>query len=128
MNLVLGLLFGLFVGGIMRAPGEEFVLAATAINLAVMASLWLGMALAAGQDRDKLLLETAIAAVTFVITALVFQHSPLWLYIGFALQAAWSAAHIGNRVGANSLPWFPGFAAMANLGFIAAYYLIQVLA
>lgn len=124
MNLLAGLFFGLVVGGIMRAPGEAYVVAASAINLAVMTALWLGIALAPGQERRALNLEIGIAGVTFVVTALVFQHSALWLYGGFALQAGWSALHIGNRMGAVSLPWYPGFAAMANLGFIAAIYAI----
>lgn len=125
MNLLAGLFFGLAVGGVMRAPGAEFVTAASAINLAVMAALWLGIALAPGQSRSTAVQEMIVATVTFVMTALVFQHSFNWLYAGFATQAAWSAAHIANRYGAISRPWYPGFAAMANLGFIAALYGIR---
>ncbi|MDJ0612272.1 MAG: hypothetical protein QNJ29_01245 [Rhizobiaceae bacterium] len=124
MNLVAGLIFGVVVGGIMRAPGAEFVVAANAVNLSVMAALWLGISLAPGQKRQQMLLETVAAALTFVMAALVFQHSPFWLYAGFAFQAFWSLLHIGGRFGIPAQEWAPGFLAMVNLGFIAAYYLI----
>ncbi len=125
MNLILGLVFGLLVGALMRAPGAEFVASANAVNLTVMASLWFGIALAPGQTRSAMMMETLVAFVTFVLIALVFQHSPLWLYAGFALQAGWSALHIGDRAGVKSQNWYPGFAAMVNLGFIAALYAVR---
>ena len=122
MNLIAGLIFGLFVGALMRAPGAEFVLAANAVNVSVMAALWLGNSFAPAQLTRDMWLETGAALVTFVMVALVFQYSPLWLYAAFAFQAGWSASHIGHRLGAISQNWFAGFAAMANLGFIAALY------
>ncbi|MEM7290341.1 MAG: hypothetical protein AAF412_08260 [Pseudomonadota bacterium] len=128
MNLFLGLIFGFAVGGIMRAPGAEFVVAASAINLSVMAALWLGLSFAPVNSRSVVLFETAGAVVTFIMAALVFQHSSLWLYAGFGFQAVWSALHIGNRRGVASQGWFPGFAAMVNLGFIAALYLVWTFA
>ncbi|MEM9278398.1 MAG: hypothetical protein AAGA76_07475 [Pseudomonadota bacterium] len=128
MNLIMGLLFGLAVGGIMRAPGAEFVTAANAVNLSVMAALWLGISFAPQQPRKAIIVETCTATATFVIAALVFQHSALWLYAGFAFQAFWSAAHIGNRIGVSSQTWYPGFAAMVNLGFIAALYAVRTFA
>lgn len=124
MNLVAGLIFGLFVGGIMRAPGAEFVVAANAINLSVMAALWLGICFAPDQRREHMFVETAAATATFVVAALVFQHSSNWLYVGFAFQAIWSALHIGGRLGVPAQTWFPGFAAMANLGFTAALVVV----
>ncbi len=124
MNLVVGLIFGLIVGGIMRAPGAEFVTAANAINVSVMAALWLGISFAPGQQKDHIFIETGAAMVTFVLAALVFQHSPNWLYAGFAFQAAWSAVHIGGRFAVPSRAWFPGFMSMVNLGFIAALYFV----
>ncbi|MEO0329863.1 MAG: hypothetical protein AAF217_14860 [Pseudomonadota bacterium] len=124
MNLLFGLLFGLSVGGAMRLPGAEFIIAANAINLSVMAAIWLGIAIGVGQSRSHLIQETAAATLTFVIAALVFQSSPLWLYVGFFGQTIWSALHIGNRYGARAIAWYPGFAAMANLGFIAALYVV----
>lgn len=128
MNLVYGLIFGILVGGIMRAPGAEFVVAANAINLAVMAALWLGVTFAPGQIKRNTLIESVAAMVTFIMVALVFQHSQNWLYAGFAFQVMWSAVHIGGRIGVPSQAWFPGFAAMANLGFIAALYAVWTFA
>jgi hypothetical protein len=122
MNLIIGLIFGIGVGALMRAPGAEFVVAANAINVSVMAALWLGMSLSSGQSRQIILFETLGAVITFVMAALVFQHSASWLYAGFAFQAIWSGLHIGGRYGVRSLEWYPGFSAMANLGFIAALY------
>ena len=125
MNLIIGLGFGVLVGSLMRAPGAQYLVAANAVNLSVMASLWLGISLAPNQERRVTSTETAGAFASFIMVALVFQHHPNWLYIGFAFQTAWCAAHIGGRFGVRAQSWFPGFAAMANLGFIAAFYLMN---
>ena len=125
MNLAIGLIFGFLVGVLMRTPGPEYVVAANAINLSVMASLWLGISFAVGQPRSAMIFETLGASVTFVMVALVFQHTDLWLYAGFIFQSFWSALHIGDRYGVPSQRWFPGFSAMANLGFIAAFYIVR---
>ena len=124
---LVGFIFGLVVGVIMRLPGAEFVVAAHAINLSVMASLWLGAALAPDQDFRAGVQETIVAIITYVLVALVFQHSPLWLYIGYLLQTVWSALHINNRHGVLTREWFPTFAMTVNVGFVISLYLLRQL-
>ncbi|MEM1318404.1 MAG: hypothetical protein AAGF29_09070, partial [Pseudomonadota bacterium] len=48
-----GLTFGILVGLLMRAPGPDAVAPAFAINLCVMAALWLGIAIANPTSRAR---------------------------------------------------------------------------
>jgi len=123
--IVSGLVFGLLVGFIMVLPGAGFVVSAYAVNLSVMGALWLGAALAQGQDQYKGVQEVAVAVVTFVIAGAVFQSSPNWLYAGFALQAIWSFVHHDGRRGVAVISWYPAFSAMANAGFIISFFILS---
>jgi len=123
--MIFGLVFGLVVGFIMVLPGAEFVVSAYAVNLSVMAALWLGAALAQGQDQYKGVQEVLVATVTFIIAGAVFQSSPNWLYAGFGLQAIWSFVHHDGRRGIAVISWYPVFSAMVNVGFIISFFILS---
>lgn len=124
-SLLTGLLFGIVVGLIMRLPGARFVVPAHAVNLTAMASLWLGAAFAPGQGAFRVSQEALIAFSTYIIVALVFQDSPMWLYAGYVFQGLWCVAHFERRYGVAVLEWFPRFAAMVNIGFMLSLLILE---
>ncbi len=121
MNLVLGLLFGLSVGGGFWYWGGISMTTASLVCLTAMASIWLGISFAPDQRTRMQLQELMAAAITFGIIGIALMRTPLWFCAGFAFQLLWSALHRGGRVGASVQDLYPGFAASANLGFILVF-------
>ena len=98
MNLVLGLFFGLSVGGGLWFWGVVPITTANVICLCAMTSIWLGISFAPDQRSRFQLQEIAAAAITFCIMGVAFLRSPMWLFAGFAFQALWSAVHREGRI------------------------------
>ncbi|MEM8749623.1 MAG: hypothetical protein AAGF28_04935 [Pseudomonadota bacterium] len=123
-----GLLFGLLIGGIMRLPGPEAVEPAFAINLCVMAAIWLGASFGSEHALSAMKVETVVATLTFVVAAIAMRVNAHILLIGFALQAVWCFRHASAGQSLKIKRWFPPFAAFANIGFVASYSLIVTFA
>lgn len=120
-----GLAFGLAIGGIMRLPGADAVDAAMAINLCVMTSIWLGIAIANVDSRQQTLYALGVSTLTFVIAATALRTNYVWLYSGFLLQAFWSVDHARKSPRTVLAPmWYALFSAWANIGFAISLYLI----
>jgi len=124
-HIFMGIVFGVCVGAIMRLPGPEYLTAAFAINLAVMAALWLGAVVAPPTAKGALVPETVAALATFVIVALMFQSSPAWGYLGFIFQAGWSFVHRSDAFGVTVQRWYPAFAMGVNLTLLVMFFLLR---
>jgi len=117
---VSGLVAGVFAGAIMAAPRPDVFMIGNAINLAVLASLWLGTVLAGRTGSTALRQEVAAWAATLLLVALVFQLDARLLIAGFALQAIWAFLHHGGRYGSKVASWYPVFAGVFCIGNLAA--------
>jgi len=116
-NLWYGTGFGCVVGIIMRLPGQDAVVPAFAINLCVMAALWLGIAIADPQEKRRAYGDIGVAVITFVLAAIALRTNPAVLLLGFALQVWWCFQHRSAGWGVIGPIWFMFFAAGANLAF-----------
>ena len=121
MNLVIGLFFGLSVGGGFWYWGAIPIETVYVFCLTVMGSIWLGISFAPDQRSRVQLQELAAAGITFGIIAIALMRTPLWLCVGFAFQILWSALHREGRIGATVQDLYPGFAASANLGLLLVF-------
>ncbi|EFL90684.1 hypothetical protein [Ahrensia sp. R2A130] len=115
-----GLSFGLLIGLLMRAPGADAVEPAFAINLCVMAALWLGIAIGNPTSKSRAYADIAAATATFVLAAVALRTEPMLMIAGFLFQTWWSLEHRSARWGVIGPVWFLIFASMANLGFAIA--------
>lgn len=115
-----GLSFGVLVGLLMRAPGADAVVPAFAINLCVMAALWLGIAIGNPTSKSRAYADIAAATGTFVLAAAALRTEPMLMVAGFLFQTWWSLEHRSARWGVIGPVWFLIFASMANLGFAVA--------
>ncbi len=118
MNYVFGFLFGLASACAVWVYAGASILTANAICLTVIGTIWLGISIAPDQSTRCQLQELAIAIINLGIVILAFFHSPFWIYAGFLIQGIWSIAHIGGSAGARAQGLYPGFAVMANLGYL----------
>lgn len=121
---VYGLLFGIVVGAIMRLPAADAVVPASAINLCVMAVLWLGIAIGDPQAKSRAYADIAAASLTFVIAAAALRTYEELLAAGFFFQVWWSLQHKASGYGVVGPSWFVPFAAMANLGFGVVFLIL----
>lgn len=122
-----GLTFGVLVGMLMRAPGADAVVPAFAINLCVMAALWLGIAIGAPFDKRRAYADIAAATVTFVLAAVALRTEPMLMIAGFLFQTWWSLQHRSARWGVVGPVWFLIFASMANLGFAVSLLVLMTM-
>lgn len=124
LNAWYGMSFGVALGVLMRVPGADAVVPAFAINLCVMAALWLGIAIGNPDDKKRAYADIAAAVFTFVIAAASLRTYPELLILGFVFQSWWSLQHRSDRFGVIGPVWFLLFASMANVSFAAVFYFL----
>lgn len=117
LNAWYGMSFGVAVGILMRMPGVDAVVPAFAINLCVMAALWLGIAIGDPQEKKRAYSDIFAAALTFVLAAIALRTYSEILAVGFLFQVWWSLQHRSDGLGVIGPVWFLLFASMANLSF-----------
>lgn len=124
LNAWYGMSFGVALGVLMRMPGADAVVPAFAINLSVMAALWLGIAIGRPDDKKRAYADIVVAVITFVLTAVALRTYPEVLIAGFLLQAWWSLQHRSDGLGVIGPVWFLLFASMANFAFAAVFFVL----
>lgn len=117
LNAWYGMSFGVAVGILMRMPGPDAVVPAFAINLCVMAALWLGIAIGDPQEKKRAYADIFAATATFILAAIALRTYPEILALGFLFQTWWSLQHRSDGLGVVGPIWFLLFASMANLSF-----------
>lgn len=117
LNAWYGMSFGVAIGILMRMPGSDAVVPAFAINLCVMAALWLGIAIGNPSDKKRAYADIFAAVFTFVIAAVALRTYPEILSLGFLFQFWWSLQHRSDGRGVIGPVWFLLFASMANASF-----------
>lgn len=124
VNAWYGMSFGIAVGIVMRLPGPEAVIPAFAINLCVMAALWLGIAIGDPSDKKRAYADIFAALGTFVLAAAALRTHAELLTLGFVFQFWWSLQHRSDGRGVIGPVWFLLFASMANLSFAAVFFVL----
>lgn len=124
LNAWYGMSFGVAVGILMRMPGPDAVVPAFAINLCVMAALWLGIAIGDPQEKKRAYADIFAATLTFVLAAVALRTLPEILVIGFVFQTWWSLQHRSDGFGVIGPVWFLLFASMANLAFAIVFLVL----
>lgn len=124
LNAWYGMSFGVAIGILMRMPGPDAIVPAFAINLCVMAALWLGIAIGDPQEKKRAYADIFAAVATFVLAAIALRTYPEILAIGFAFQAWWSLQHRSDGFGVIGPIWFLLFASMANASFGVVYLVL----
>lgn len=122
LNAWYGMSFGIAVGILMRLPGPDAVVPAFAINLCVMAALWLGIAIGNSADKNRAYADIAAATATFVLAAAALRTVPELMILGFLFQGWWSLQHRSDGFGVIGPVWFLLFASMANFAFAAVFF------
>lgn len=124
LNAWYGMSFGIVVGVLMRMPGADAVVPAFAINLSVMAALWLGIAIGAPFEKSRAYADIAAATATFVLTAIALRTYPELMIAGFVFQGWWSLQHRSDGFGVIGPVWFLLFASMANFAFAGVLFVL----
>lgn len=124
LNAWYGMSFGVAVGILMRLPGVDAVVPAFAINLCVMAALWLGIAIGDPQNKKRAYADIFAAFLSFVLAAIALRTYPEILAIGFVFQFWWSLQHRSDGLGVIGPIWFLLFASMANLSFAVVFLVL----
>lgn len=115
-----GLLFGVVVGFLMYLPTPEVVINGGAVNLTVMATLWLGALLAVETSKTNAIWEILVAALSYIFVAAAMQGFHYFLILGFMVQGHWSLMHVNDQRGVRVHSWFPILALGVNVGLAIA--------